>query len=171
MNKEHLLPIKDSKLGVIGGSGFYSINTIECSKEISVNTPYGKPSDAIRIFKIGNLEIAFIARHGRTHKFNPTEVPYKANIWALRSLGVRWIIAPSAVGSLQEQIRPLDIVIPDQFIDRTHNRPATFFNEGVVAHVTMGDPFCRNLSGILSEVGESNLPGGRQLHRLSLIHI
>ena len=165
MNKEHLLPIKESKLGVIGGSGFYSIDTIDCSKEISINTPYGKPSDAIRIFKIGNLEIAFIARHGRTHKFNPTEVPYKANIWALRSLGVRWIIAPSAVGSLQEQIRPLDIVIPDQFIDRTHNRPATFFNEGVVAHVTMGDPFCRNLSGILSEVGETNLPGGRQLHR------
>ena len=165
MNKEHLLPIKDSKLGVIGGSGFYSINTIECSKEISVNTPYGKPSDAIRIFKIGNLEIAFIARHGRTHKFNPTEVPYKANIWALRSLGVRWIIAPSAVGSLQEQIRPLDIVIPDQFIDRTHNRPATFFNEGVVAHVSMGDPFCRNLSAIVSDVGEISIPGGRQLHR------
>jgi len=165
MNKEHLLPIKESKLGVIGGSGFYSINSIECAKEISVNTPYGKPSDAIRLFNIGNLEIAFIARHGRTHKFNPTEVPYKANIWALRSLGVRWIIAPSAVGSLQEQIRPLDIVIPDQFIDRTHNRPATFFNEGVVAHVTMGDPFCRNLSGILSDIGESNIPGGRQLHR------
>tara|TARA_B100000900_G_scaffold400324_1_gene403826 strand:- start:659 stop:1558 length:900 start_codon:yes stop_codon:yes gene_type:complete len=165
MNKEHLLPIKESKLGVIGGSGFYSIDTIDCSKEISINTPYGKPSDAIRIFKIGNLEIAFIARHGRTHKFNPTEVPYKANIWALRSIGVRWIIAPSAVGSLQEQIRPLDIVIPDQFIDRTHNRPATFFNEGVVAHVTMGDPFCGYLSSILCDVGESCIPGGRQLHR------
>ena len=78
---------------------------------------------------------------------------------------MRWIIAPSAVGSLQEQIRPLDIVIPDQFIDRTHKRPATFFNEGAVAHVTMGDPFCRNLSGILSNVGEKNIPGGRQLHR------
>ena len=165
MNKEHLLPIKESKLGVIGGSGFYSIDTIDCSKEISINTPYGKPSDAIRIFKIGNLEIAFIARHGRTHKFNPTEVPYKANIWALRSIGVRWIIAPSAVGSLQEQIRPLDIVIPDQFIDRTHNRPATFFNEGVVAHVTMGDPFCGYLSSTLCDVGESCIPGGRQLHR------
>ncbi len=165
MNKEHLLPIKESKLGVIGGSGFYSINSIDCSKEIEVDTPYGKPSDSIRIFKIGNLELIFIARHGRTHKFNPTEIPYKANIWALRSLGVRWIIAPSAVGSLQEQIRPLDIVIPDQFIDRTHHRPATFFNEGVVAHVNMGDPFCNNLSSILSDISEKIIPGGRQLHR------
>ena len=164
MNKEHLLPIKESRLGVIGGSGFYSIDKIECHEEIEIDTPYGKPSDSIRLFKIGNLEIAFIARHGRTHRFNPTEVPYKANIWALRSIGVRWIIAPSAVGSLQEQIRPLDIVIPDQFIDRTHKRPATFFNEGAVAHVTMGDPFCRNLSGILSNVGEKNIPEGRQLH-------
>ena len=165
MNKEHLLPIKNSKLGVIGGSGFYSINSINCSKEIEVDTPYGKPSDSIRIFKIGNLELAFIARHGRTHKFNPTEIPYKANIWALRSLGVRWIIAPSAVGSLQEQIRPLDIVIPDQFIDRTHHRPATFFNEGVVAHVNMGDPFCNNLSRMLGDVSERIIPSGRQLHR------
>ena len=165
MNKQHLLPIKESKLGVIGGSGFYSIDKIECHEEIKVDTPYGKPSDSIRLFKIGNLEIAFIARHGRTHKLNPTEIPYKANIWALRSIGVRWIIAPSAVGSLQEQIRPLDIVIPDQFIDRTHKRPATFFNEGAVAHVTMGDPFCMNLSGILCNVSEENIPRGRQLHR------
>jgi len=165
MNKEHLLPIKESRLGIIGGSGFYAIDKIDCYEEIEINTPYGKPSDSIRLFKIGNLEIAFIARHGRTHKFNPTEIPYKANIWALRSLGVRWIIAPSAVGSLQEQIRPLDLVIPDQFIDRTTKRPSTFFNDGAVAHVTMGDPFCRNLSGILANIGEINIPGGRQLHR------
>ena len=165
MNKEHLLPINKSKLGVIGGSGFYSMNSIDCSKEIEVDTPYGKPSDSIRIFNIGNLELAFIPRHGRVHKYNPTEVPYKANIWALRSIGVRWIIAPSAVGSLQEQIRPLDIVIPDQFIDRTHHRPATFFNEGVVAHVMMSDPFCSNLSSLLCDVGEDHIPGGRQLHR------
>ena len=165
MNKEHLLPIEQAKLGVIGGSGFYSINGIDCGKEFEVDTPYGKPSDSIRIFNIGNLELAFIARHGRNHKYNPTEVPYKANIWALRSIGVRWIIAPSAVGSLQEQIRPLDIVIPDQFIDRTHHRPATFFNEGIVAHVMMSDPFCSSLSSLLCDVGEDYIPGGRQLHR------
>ena len=165
MDKEHLLPIEKSRLGIIGGSGFYSIDKVACLKEIEVDTPYGKPSDKIRLSKIGNLEIAFLARHSRTHSFNPSEIPYKANIWALRALGVRWIIAPSAVGSLQEQIRPLDIVIPDQFIDRTKNRPATFFNEGAVAHITMGDPFCRNLSGILSTVGEKNIPKGRQLHK------
>ncbi len=165
MNKAHLLPIKNSRLGIIGGSGFYSVDKIEYFEELEINTPYGKPSDSIRLFKIGNLEIAFLARHGRSHSLNPTEIPYKANIWALRSIGVRWIVAPSAVGSLQEQIRPLDIVVPDQFIDRTNNRPATFFNEGAVAHVTMGDPFCRNLSGILSNIGEKNIPKGRQLHR------
>ena len=165
MNKEHLLPINKAKLGVIGGSGFYAIDKMECITEFEVDTPYGKPSDSIRIFNIGNLELAFIPRHGRVHKYNPTEVPYKANIWALRSIGVRWIIAPSAVGSLQEQIRPLDIVIPDQFIDRTHHRPATFFNEGVVAHVMMSDPFCRDLSNLLCDVGEEHIPGGRQLHR------
>ena len=165
MNTEHLLPIKESKLGIIGGSGFYSINGMDCSKEFEVDTPYGKPSDAIRIFNIGNLELAFIARHGRDHTFNPTQVPYKANIWAMRSIGVRWIISPSAVGSLQEQIRPRDIVIPNQFIDRTNNRPATFFNEDIVAHVIMADPFCANLSEILSDIGDKNIPSGRQLHR------
>ncbi len=165
MNKEHLLPIHKSKLGVIGGSGFYSLNGISCTKEFEVDTPYGKPSDSIRIFNIGNLELAFIARHGKNHTLNPTEVPYKANIWALRSIGVRWIISPSAVGSLQEQIRPLDVVIPDQFIDRTHNRPATFFSEGIVAHVIMSDPFCDNLSNILCDIGEKNIPSGKQLHK------
>ena len=135
MNKQHLLPIQESRLGIIGGSGFYSIDKIECFEELEVITPYGKPSDAIRLFKIGNLEIAFLARHGRSHSLNPTEIPYKANIWALRSIGVRWIVAPSAVGSLQEQIRPLDIVIPDQFIDRTNNRPATFFNDTATTEI------------------------------------
>ena len=165
MNKEHLLPIEQSRLGVIGGSGFYAIKTINCLKEIEIDTPYGRPSDSIKIFKVGNLELAFIARHGKNHQFNPTEVPYKANIWALRSIGVRWIIAPSAVGSLQEQIRPLDIVIPDQFIDRTNNRPATFFSEGIIAHVNMGDPFCPNLSRIVTDIGEKYIPSGRQIHK------
>ena len=165
MNKEHLLPIEQSRLGVIGGSGFYAIKTISCLKEIEIDTPYGRPSDSIKIFKVGNLELAFIARHGKNHQFNPTEVPYKANIWALRSIGVRWIIAPSAVGSLQEQIRPLDIVVPDQFIDRTNNRPATFFSEGIIAHVNMGDPFCPNLSRIVTDIGEKYIPSGRQIHK------
>ena len=135
MNKEHLLPIEKSRLGVIGGSGFYSMDQIEYLRELEINTPYGKPSDSIKVYNLGNLEIAFIPRHGRTHSLNPSEIPYKANIWALRSIGVRWIIAPSAVGSLQEQIRPLDIVVPDQFIDRTKNRPATFFNDTATTEI------------------------------------
>lgn len=111
------------------------------------------------------MEVVFLARHGRHHTLSPTEIPYKANIWALRSLGVRWILSPSAVGSLQEQIRPLDMVIPDQFIDRTHQRPISFFCNGVVAHVTMADPFCPTLSRLLAEEGEKIMPEGRQLHR------
>jgi len=111
------------------------------------------------------LEVVFLARHGRHHTFTPTEVPYRANIWALRSLGVRWILSVSAVGSLQEQYRPLDMVVPDQFIDRTHQRPLSFFGEGVVAHVTVADPYCAALSRILEDVGDSLMPEGRRLHR------
>ena len=112
MNKEHLLPIEKSKLGVIGGSGFYSMDQIEFLRELEINTPYGKPSDSIKVYNFGNLEIAFIPRHGRTHRLNPSEIPYKANIWALRSIGVRWIIAPSAVGSLQEPVSYTHLTLP-----------------------------------------------------------
>ena len=95
------------------------------------------------------MEVVFLARHGRHHNYLPTEVPYQANIWAMKYLGVKWIISASAVGSLKEDIRPLDMVIPDQFIDRTHNRPISFFGEGVVAHVSMAEPFCKELSKLL----------------------
>ena len=157
--------MEKARLGVLGGSGLYSIESIEDIKEIKLETPYGNPSDTLRLGKLGGMEVVFLARHGRNHTFPPTDIPYKANIWALRSLGVRWILSPSAVGSLQEQIRPLDIVIPDQFIDRTHQRPITFFSEGVVAHVSMADPFCQTLSRLLAEEGEKIIPEGRQIHR------
>ena len=111
------------------------------------------------------MEVVFLARHGRHHTYTPTEIPYRANIWALRSLGVRWILAPSAVGSLQEEVRPLDMVVPNQFIDRTHQRPLTFFSKGAVAHVTMAEPFCPILSRLLAEAGEGLMPEGRQIHR------
>ncbi len=156
--------LKDSRLGVLGGSGLYSINNLEDIKEIDIETPFGKPSDKLRLGKLSGMEVVFLARHGRNHTFTPTGVPYLANIWALRSLNVRWILSPSAVGSLQEQIRPLDMVVPDQFIDRTHQRPLTFFSEGIVAHVAMADPFCPNLSRLLTEEGERLMPEGRQLH-------
>ena len=154
-----------ARLGVIGGSGLYSIDALANSTELHIETPYGKPSDTLRLGTLGGMEVVFLARHGRHHTFPPTEIPYRANIWALRSLGVRWILSASAVGSLQEQIRPLDMVIPDQFIDRTHQRPISFFCDGVVAHVTMADPFCPTLSRLLAEEGEKIMPEGRQIHR------
>ncbi len=149
----------------MGGSGLYEISGIEDLQEINIDTPYGKPSDKLRLGKLGGMQVVFLARHGRHHTLTPTEIPYQANIWALRSLGVRWIISPSAVGSLQEQVRPLDMVVPDQFIDRTHQRPLTFFSDGAVAHITMADPFCPILSRILADAGENLIPEGRQLHR------
>ena len=157
--------LKNARLGVLGGSGLYSIESLENVKEVEIDTPYGKPSDSLRIGNLGGMEVIFLARHGRHHTFTPTDIPYRANIWALRSLNVRWILSPSAVGSLQEQVRPLDLVVPDQFIDRTHQRPLTFFGDGAVAHVTMADPFCPTLSRLVAEEGEQLMPEGRQLHR------
>ena len=159
------LDLENARLGVLGGSGLYSIDHLKNIKEINIDTPYGKPSDTLRLGILGGMEVIFLARHGRHHTFTPTDIPYRANIWALKSLGVRWILSASAVGSLQEQIRPLDMVIPDQFIDRTHQRPLSFFSDGVVAHVSMADPFCPNLSRLLAEEGEQLMPKGRQLHR------
>ncbi|WP_320675187.1 S-methyl-5'-thioadenosine phosphorylase [Prochlorococcus sp. MIT 1341] len=157
--------LSQARLGVLGGSGLYNMEGLENVKEIKIKTPFGEPSDLIRLGNLGGIEVVFLARHGRNHSFTPTEVPYQANIWAMKSLNVRWIISPSAVGSLQEQVRPLDIVIPDQFIDRTHQRPLTFFGGGAVAHVSMADPFCNTLSRLVAEAGESLMPEGRQLHR------
>ncbi|MCP9928784.1 S-methyl-5'-thioadenosine phosphorylase [Cyanobium sp. CH-040] len=159
------IPLHEARLGVLGGSGLYAMEGLEDGREVVVDTPYGQPSDALRLGRIGELEVVFLARHGRHHSYTPSEVPYRANLWALRSLGVRWILSVSAVGSLQEQVRPLDMLVPDQFIDRTHQRPLSFFGNGVVAHVTAADPFCPTLSRLLADVGESLMPAGRQLHR------
>jgi len=157
--------LSQARLGVLGGSGLYAMDGLEDLREISVETPYGAPSDQLRLGRIGDLEVVFLARHGRHHSFTPTEVPYRANLWALRSLGVRWILSVSAVGSLQEKNQPLDMLVPDQFIDRTHQRPLSFFGDGLVAHVGVADPFCPMLSSILADVGESLMPAGRTLHR------
>tara|TARA_Y100001970_G_C14253843_1_gene873691 strand:- start:4694 stop:5584 length:891 start_codon:yes stop_codon:yes gene_type:complete len=156
--------LNEGKLGVLGGSGFYSLQNLKNVREIELDTPFGKPSDLFVSGQIENMEVIFLARHGRNHTFTPSEVPYKANIWAMRSLGVKWIISVSAVGSLKEEIRPLDVVIPDQFIDRTHNRPTSFFGEGLVAHVSMAEPFCNNLSKILNEVTKELMPEDRKVH-------
>ncbi len=162
---EAAVELGSARLGVIGGSGLYAMEGLEDLREVTVETPYGPTSDNLRIGRINDLEVVFLARHGRHHSFTPTEVPYRANLWALRSLGVRWILSVSAVGSLKEQIRPLDMVVPDQFIDRTHQRPLTMFGGGLVAHVVFADPFCPLLSRLLADVAESLMPAGRSLHR------
>lgn len=137
------------KIGVIGGSGFYEIDGIEIINEYFPETPWGKPSDVIFIGRYNQIEIAFLSRHGRGHVYNPSEVPYRANIAAMKSLGVEHIVAFSAVGSLREEIKPRDFVLPSQIIDRTKGiRPHTFYEHGVVAHFMFADPF----SSILADV-------------------
>ena len=139
----------EAKLGVIGGSGLYEIDGLSDVEEVNVKTPFGDPSDSIVVGVLGETPIAFLPRHGRGHRIMPTEIPVRANIWALKSLGVEWIISVSAVGSLKEDIQPLDIVIPDQIIDRTRSRVNTFFGDGIVVHCTFADPFCSVLSQLL----------------------
>jgi len=154
-----------SRLGVLGGSGLYAMEGLENIQELTIETPFGPPSDSLRLGTLGGMEVVFLARHGRHHSYLPTEVPYQANIWAMRSLGVRWILSASAVGSLQEAIRPLDMVVPDQFIDRTQHRAISFFGEGAVAHVALADPFCPSLCRLLADVADSLMPPERTLHR------
>ncbi len=139
----------EAKLGVIGGSGLYEIDGLGDVEEVRVKTPFGDPSDAIVLGTLEGTRVAFLPRHGRGHRILPTELPVRANIWALKSLGVEWIISVSAVGSLKEDVQPLDIVIPDQIIDRTRSRVNTFFGEGIVVHCTFADPFCPTLSQLL----------------------
>ena len=157
--------ISQEKIGVIGGSGLYSINQLKEIKELEIDTPFGKPSDNLLQGKIDGIDVVFLARHGRHHSYLPSEVPYKANIWAMKSLGVKWLISASAVGSLKREIKPLDVVIPNQFIDRTHNRPISFFGNGSVAHISLADPFCQNLSEIIYEIALPLMPEGRDLHK------
>lgn len=138
--------MEKARVGVIGGSGVYDVEELKVLEEVSVSTPFGRPSDRIVIGNFGAKEnVAFLPRHGRGHRFLPTEVNSRANIWALKSIGVVSIIGISAVGSLKEEVRPGDIVIPDQIIDRTRSRVNSFFGEGIVGHVPFADPFCPEL--------------------------
>ncbi|MFC1950074.1 S-methyl-5'-thioadenosine phosphorylase [Chloroflexota bacterium] len=140
-----------AKIAVIGGTGLYDIEGMTDIEEINLNTPFGKPSDAITIGRLEGIGIAFLPRHGKGHHISPTELPVRANIYALKSLGVEYIIAICSVGSFKQEIKPSDLVIPDQIIDRTRNRVNSFFSEGIVAHVPFAEPFCPVLSQILFE--------------------
>ena len=141
----------DPKIAFIGGSGLYDIDGMENRREVTVETPFGDPSDVVVVGEINGVEAAFLPRHGRGHRFSPTEIPVKANIYALKSLGVERVVSVSAVGSLKEHIKPLDLVVPDQIIDRTRRRSDTFFGDGIVAHVGFADPFCNELRRIAFE--------------------
>jgi 5'-methylthioadenosine phosphorylase len=137
-------------LAVIGGSGLYQIDGMDSGAEdVRVRTPFGDPSDPITVGTIAGVPVAFLSRHGKGHRLTPTEINQRANIWALKSLGVEKILSISAVGSMREDYRPLDVVVPDQLVDRTRARPSTFFGNGLVAHVGFADPFCPALSDAL----------------------
>jgi 5'-methylthioadenosine phosphorylase len=142
-------------IGIIGGSGLYNIDGMERVREVRVRTPFGAPSDAIVLGSLGGVRVAFLSRHGRGHRSNPTSINYRANVYALKSLGVTQVISVSAVGSMKESIRPGDVVLPDQFIDLTKRRVSTFFDEGIVAHVGFGEPVCRLLADVLEKAGRS----------------
>lgn len=141
----------EARIGVIGGTGLYEIEGMQNIREVNVPTPFGDPSDAIIVGTLEGTDIAFLPRHGRGHRISPSELPARANIYALKSLGVEWIIAINSCGSFKEVLKPRDLVIPDQIIDRTRGRASTFFRGGIVVHIPFAEPFCPVLSGILYE--------------------
>lgn len=141
-------------VGVIGGSGLYEIEGLTGVRSIRVRTPFGAPSDAIKVGMLEGIRVAFLSRHGQGHLLNPSEINYRANIFALKSLGVSHVISVSAVGSMKESIHPGDVVMPDQFIDLTKRRVSTFFERGLVAHVAFGEPICAELGRALRAAGE-----------------
>jgi len=149
-----------AKIGVIGGSGLYHMEGLTDIEEVNINTPFGKPGDTITIGRLEGERVAFLPRHGRRHHISPTEVSARANIYALKSLGVEWIIAINTVGSLRQEIKPGDLVIPDQIIDRTLSRVNTFFTEGIVVHIPFADPFCPVLSQIVYQAPTPLSTGG-----------
>ncbi len=153
----------EAKIGVIGGSGLYQMEGMTDVEEVQVSTPFGAPSDAITVGRVEGVSIAFLPRHGRGHRLNPTEVPSRANIYALKSLGVEWVISVSAVGSMREDVAPLDLLIPDQLFDRTKSRVNSFFEGGIVVHCSFADPFCPTLAGILWEAAQEL--GDVKVHR------
>jgi 5'-methylthioadenosine phosphorylase len=149
-------------VGIIGGSGLYEMEGLEDVREVEVSTPFGAPSDALVTGRYAGWPLVFLPRHGRGHRFLPSEVPYRANIWALKSLGVDRVISLSAVGSLEEDVKPGEICLPDQFIDRTWGRRNTFFGDGIVGHVGLADPVCLGLQDV---VWQTRVEVGVPFHR------
>jgi 5'-methylthioadenosine phosphorylase len=154
--------MENVRIGIIGGSGLYDMADVSDRTEVTLQTPFGDPSGPFVIGTLRGRRVAFLARHGAGHRLSPSELNFRANIFGLKLLGVEFILSASAVGSLKTEYKPLDIVIPDQFFDRTKGRPSTFFGRGLVAHVGFSHPFCRHLSAIAFESGTS---AGATVHR------
>jgi len=152
-------------IGIIGGSGLYQMEGVQELREIRISTPFGDPSDALLLGKLDGVDVAFLPRHGRGHRYAPHEINYRANIWALKSVGVKWIFSVSAVGSMREDIHPGELVVVDQFIDRTRTRPSTFFEQGIVAHVQVADPVCPVLRAVLERACDSAIPKTERWHK------
>lgn len=150
----------EAHIGIIGGSGLYKMHdALKNVEEVQIDTPFGSPSDALILGTLEGTRVAFLARHGRNHTLLPSELPFRANIYAMKHLGVEYLISASAVGSLKKEAKPLDMVVPDQFIDRTKNRISTFFGEGIVAHIAFADPVCNSLARVLEDaIASLNLP-------------
>jgi 5'-methylthioadenosine phosphorylase len=140
-----------AEIGIIGGTGLYQMEGFTDVREVAVPTPFGPPSDSLMVGVLEERRVAFLPRHGRGHRILPHELNFRANVFAMKALGVEWILSVSAVGSLKERYEPLHVVVPDQFIDRTQQRQSTFFGRGLVAHVAFAHPFCRNLSKVMAD--------------------
>src|SRR5580698_630185 len=151
-----------AEIGIIGGSGLYSMNGLTKTREVIVKTPFGEPSDAIVLGLLEGKHVAFLARHGRGHRILPSEINFRANVYAMKLLGVERIISVSAVGSLQEDLRPGEFLVPDQFFDRTRQRASTFFGEGLVAHVSFARPTCAQVGAALAD---ASVHCGVKVHR------
>ena len=143
-----------AEIAIIGGSGLYEIQGFTESAVVDIDTPYGKPSDFITVGELLDVPVAFLPRHGLGHRVNPTELPFRANIYALKTLGVKKIVSVSAVGSLQARFEPQQLVVPNQLIDRTRFRDSTFFEGGIVAHISFAEPFCPGVRTVIAEGGE-----------------
>jgi 5'-methylthioadenosine phosphorylase len=149
----------DIRIGIIGGSGLYQMAGLTDIEEIDIETPFGKPSDAYRAGTLEGKRVVFLARHNRNHTISPSELNFRANIYGFKKLGVEWILSASAVGSLKEELRPLDIVLPDQFYDRTKARISTFFGDGIVVHVSFAHPICSRLAEVVEQgAKDSGIP-------------
>ena len=152
------------RIGIIGGSGLYHMEGLSDAREHVAATPFGAPSDALLLGTLDGVEVAFLARHGRTHGLIPSQIPYQANIYAMKALGVQYLLSVSAVGSMREEIAPLDMVLPDQFIDFTRKREGTFFGDSAVAHVALADPTCEVVRGVLANAFADAGFDGVRLH-------